>query len=38
MAKKAVVFLAPGAEEMEFVVSVDVLRRGNVKPLKIIIF
>lgn len=30
MSKKACVFLAPGAEEMEFVVSVDVLRRGDV--------
>lgn len=30
MAKKALVFLAPGAEEMEFVISVDVLRRGGV--------
>ncbi|XP_044763780.1 protein dj-1beta [Coccinella septempunctata] len=31
MSKKACVFLAPGAEEMEFVISVDVLRRGDVK-------
>lgn len=30
MAKKALVFLGPGAEEMEFVISVDVLRRGGV--------
>ncbi|XP_066257609.1 protein dj-1beta isoform X2 [Euwallacea similis] len=29
MTKKALVFLAPGAEEMEFVISVDVLRRGG---------
>ncbi|XP_050302588.1 protein dj-1beta-like isoform X2 [Anthonomus grandis grandis] len=29
MAKKALVFLGPGAEEMEFVISVDVLRRGG---------
>lgn len=29
--KKALVFLAPGAEEMEFVISVDVLRRGGVE-------
>lgn len=31
MVKKAVVFLAPGAEEMEFVIAVDVLRRGGVR-------
>lgn len=30
MAKKALVFLGPGAEEMEFVIAVDVLRRGGV--------
>ncbi|KAL3270550.1 hypothetical protein HHI36_021088 [Cryptolaemus montrouzieri] len=30
MSKKACVFLAPGAEEMEFVIAVDVLRRGDV--------
>ncbi|XP_030745631.1 protein dj-1beta [Sitophilus oryzae] len=30
MVKKALVFLAPGAEEMEFVIAVDVLRRGGV--------
>lgn len=30
MSKKALVFLAPGAEEMEFVISADVLRRGGV--------
>ncbi|XP_066149254.1 protein dj-1beta isoform X2 [Euwallacea fornicatus] len=30
MTKKALVFLAPGAEEMEFVISVDVLRRGGI--------
>ncbi|KAK9876124.1 hypothetical protein WA026_011241 [Henosepilachna vigintioctopunctata] len=30
MSKKACVLLAPGAEEMEFVISVDVLRRGDV--------
>jgi len=30
MSKKALVFLAPGAEEMEFVIAVDVLRRGGV--------
>ncbi|XP_060533675.1 protein dj-1beta [Cylas formicarius] len=29
MSKKALVFLAPGAEEMEFVIAVDVLRRGG---------
>lgn len=29
--KKALVFLAPGAEEMEFVISADVLRRGGVE-------
>lgn len=31
MAKKALVFLAPGAEEMEFVIAADVLRRGGVR-------
>lgn len=30
MGKTAVVILAPGAEEMEFVISVDVLRRAGV--------
>lgn len=30
MSKKALVFLAPGAEEMEFVIAADVLRRGGV--------
>jgi len=30
MAKKALVFLGPGSEEMEFVIAVDVLRRGGV--------
>lgn len=29
--KKALVFLAPGAEEMEFVIAVDVLRRGGIE-------
>ncbi|KAJ8980399.1 hypothetical protein NQ317_009393 [Molorchus minor] len=29
-AKRALVFLAPGAEEMEFVVAADVLRRGGI--------
>ncbi|KAL1501443.1 hypothetical protein ABEB36_006760 [Hypothenemus hampei] len=33
MAKKALVFLGPGAEEMEFVISVDVLRRGGINVL-----
>ncbi|KAJ8956391.1 hypothetical protein NQ318_015129 [Aromia moschata] len=32
-AKRALVFLAPGAEEMEFVVAADVLRRGGTLPL-----
>lgn len=31
MAKKALVFAAPGAEEMELVISIDVLRRGGVR-------
>lgn len=31
MSKKACVFLAPGAEEMEFVIVADVLRRGDIK-------
>lgn len=30
MAKKALVFLGPGSEEMEFVIAVDVLRRGGI--------
>lgn len=30
MSKTALVLLVPGAEEMEFVVSVDVLRRAGV--------
>jgi uncharacterized protein (UPF0128 family) len=29
MSKKALVFLATGAEEMEVVITVDVLRRGG---------
>ena len=29
--KRALVFLAQGAEEMEFVISADVLRRGGVR-------
>lgn len=33
MSKKALVFLAPGAEEMEFVISADVLRRGGVSSI-----
>ncbi len=31
MSKTALVFLAPGAEEMETVITVDVLRRGGVQ-------
>ncbi|XP_037948373.1 protein dj-1beta [Teleopsis dalmanni] len=31
MSKKALIILAPGGEEMEFVVSADVLRRAGVK-------
>ncbi|GAB0088563.1 Protein DJ-1alpha [Sergentomyia squamirostris] len=31
MSKSALVILAPGAEEMEFVISADVLRRAEVK-------
>ncbi len=31
MSKKALVFLAPGAEEMETVITVDVLRRGGIQ-------
>lgn len=30
MSKTALVILAPGAEEMEFVISADVLRRAGV--------
>lgn len=30
MTKKALVFLAPGSEEMEFVIAADVLVRGGV--------
>lgn len=30
MSKTALVLLAPGAEEMEFVISTDVLRRAGV--------
>lgn len=32
MAKKALVFIAPGSNEMELVIPVDVLRRGGVTP------
>ena len=31
MVKKALVFLATGAEEMETVITVDVLRRGGIE-------
>lgn len=31
MSRKAVVFLAEGTEEMELVIPVDVLRRGDVR-------
>ena len=31
MSKRAVVFLADGAEEMETVITVDVLRRGGIE-------
>jgi protein DJ-1 len=31
MGKKAMVILAPGAEEMEFTITADVLRRAGVK-------
>jgi protein DJ-1 len=31
MSKTALVFLAPGAEEMETVITVDVLRRGGIE-------
>ena len=30
MSKSALIILAPGAEEMEFVISADVLRRAGV--------
>ena len=33
MTKKAVVLIASGSEEMEFVISVDVLRRAGVSDL-----
>jgi len=32
-AKSALIILAPGAEEMEFTISADVLRRGKVSLL-----
>nr|CAI5851400.1 unnamed protein product [Callosobruchus analis] len=31
MAKKALVFLAPGAEEMEFTITADILVRGGIE-------
>lgn len=34
MSKKALVFLASGAEEMEFVIAADVLVRGGVSILR----
>lgn len=33
-AKKALIILAPGAEEMEFTISADVLRRAKVSSLE----
>ncbi|MEE2885888.1 MAG: hypothetical protein VX951_00525 [Planctomycetota bacterium] len=31
VAKRALVLLAPGAEEMELVIVVDILRRGGIE-------
>lgn len=33
MSKSALIILAPGAEEMEFIIAADVLRRAGVRAL-----